>query len=153
MDEAIEHDSTLTSTDQVLPGLCAYNKQPRVSKKKDKVEKPREERVRKRQSILDKLKNEYVTKVLIIDRCDIVGGGEDGELEYHVTGVCRKKADGVMAPFVTMTCVTNKRWSLKDVPLSKYKNQLDLAESIKHTLLPEVSEETHNAFTSKRNSK
>ena len=127
MDEAIEHDGTLTSTDQVLPGLRAYNKQPRVSKKKDKVEKPREELARKRQLILDELKNEYVRKVLIIDRCDIVGGGKDGELEYHVTGVCRKKAGGVMAPFVTMTCITNKRWSVKNVPLSNYKNQLNLA--------------------------
>jgi hypothetical protein len=65
----------------------------------------------------------------------------------------QKKADGVMAPFVTMTWLTNKRWSLKDVPLSKYKNQLNLAESIEHTLLPGVSEETQNSFTSKRNSK
>ena len=72
MNEAIEHGSTLTSTDQVLPGLRAYNKQPRMSKKKDKVEKPREELVRKRQLILDELKNEYVGKVLIIDRRDIV---------------------------------------------------------------------------------
>jgi ethanolamine utilization cobalamin adenosyltransferase len=91
-------------------------------------------------------------KVLFIQRSDIVQDSTDNDetLEYHVTGVCRKKVSDKMETFVTLTCVSNKRWTLKDAPLSMFRARLDLAEQVDHTLYPEVPEEVHTAVTARR---
>ena len=138
---------------RVVPDLRAYNKVPRIRKRsKGTPTNDLDQPVRKRRSTLQELKDGYMGKVVFMDRSDIIDDGTDSNetLEYHVTGICRKKVNNEMVPFVTLTCVSNKRWTLKDVPLSRFKNRLDMADQVDHTLYPEVPVEVHEAVTARR---
>jgi hypothetical protein len=141
---------------RVRSDLRAFNKVPRVQgQKKKNTRTPTndlDQPLRKRRSILQELKDKYMGKVLYIDRSDIIEDSADSDdtLEYHVTGLTRKKLDGKMEAFVTLTCVTNKRWTLKDVPLLRFKNRLDMAEQVVHTLCPVVPMDIHAAVSERR---
>ena len=142
-------------TESVLPDLRAFNKVPRVQKRKKKqttTTNDLEQPIRKRTSAIQVLKEQYMGRVLFIDRCDIVQDSADNDeaLEYHVTSLCRKKVNDRMETFVTLTCVSNKRWTLKDAPLSMFRTRLDLAEQATHTLYPQVSADVHEEITARR---
>ena len=136
-------------------------------KTKKVVKKPRKPRAstakpdvdavpkQKRKSPLEDLRKAYVGKILELPGVEVTGIITDTTIyKFHVTEINRKKIGDKLVPVIALTCETNPLISMDDVPLDRFKMQLDAAPFDERRILHlEVSKEREEELINNKKKK